>query len=114
MPERERGILSAYGLGRGWLQPVVPVRDIWLFGEVVCMMNWIVLGTAVGVPQRDFLKGKLRPAGQEPCAQLPCQQKYKIESSLLLLNTAGQGDQRSAQQRDFWPLPSTASKLEAT
>ena len=65
-----KGSGATPGLGRGWLQPVVPVRDIWLFGEVVCMMNWIVLGTAVGVPQRDFLKGELKHEEQGPCALL--------------------------------------------
>ena len=66
MPERERGILSAYGLGRGWLWPVVTVIDFRLFGEKVCVENPKVTQYCSGYAQKDFLKGAQKHVGQGP------------------------------------------------
>ena len=65
------------GSGGGRLQPAMTTRDFWLFGEAVCPENWTVTGTAVGVPQTEVVKGKLKHAGQ-----LPCQQRDKIISTV--------------------------------
>ena len=56
------------------------MRDLWLFGEVLCVENWTVTQYCSGHAQGDFSKGKLKDAGQGSHAQLPCQQRDKIES----------------------------------
>ena len=76
--ERE-GSLCASGSGRARQWPAVIVRDFWLFVEVVCLENWAVTLYSSGCSQRDFLKVELKHAGQGPHAQLPSQQRDKIE-----------------------------------
>ena len=53
--QRERGILSAPGSGRGGRPcPAVTVRDFWLFGEVGCVESWKVIQCCSKSVQRDF------------------------------------------------------------
>ena len=71
--QRDGGIVSTPGSTSS------DVRDSWLFGEVVYIESRAVTQSCSGSDWRDFLKGGLRHARQEPHMQLPCQQGERIE-----------------------------------
>ena len=71
--QRDGGIVSTPGSTSS------DVRDSWLFGEVVYIESRAVTQRCSGTNWRDFLKGGLRHARQEPHMQLPCQQGERIE-----------------------------------
>ena len=72
VPEREKGILSAPGWGRGgrpW--PAVTVRDSRLFREVMCMESRTVTQCCSGSAWRNILKVEQGRAGQGRCSICP-------------------------------------------
>ena len=104
----ETGILRAPVPGGDRLQPVLTVRDFWLFGEVVCAESQTVTQCCSGNGWRDFLKreAKVYRAGN------PCASKGKRLRVWFAPNDCSWAE-KGAQWGDFEAPARQSNRMEA-